>query len=286
MSQDTDMLSTIENVPLSYFVYSSLSCFGPLADGELPGMWFVHALGEAGRDLSAIRQTLYRMEAEGELEARKVGRAKLYRASRYARGEIDAGLAKIFRPASPDWHGTWTMVNLSLHAPAQRVARERVVALLGVHGFAMLGGDTYLHPRDVGKVLVDALSAPDLRAVTILCGALVNEAATPAILARWRVPQLARRYRRTLVRLERIERARAAGISDRDAFLLRFALVFDFLSVAWDDPGLPTAVLPDDWPGEITRGAAAELYGRLLEPASRFADQLLARTRPTLSTRS
>lgn len=29
-------------------------------------MWFVRALAEAGRDLAAVRQTLYRMEAEGE----------------------------------------------------------------------------------------------------------------------------------------------------------------------------------------------------------------------------
>jgi phenylacetic acid degradation operon negative regulatory protein len=285
MSSIAPLLSTIQKVPISYFVYSSLSCFGRRHGGELPGMWFVRALRLAGRDVAAIRQTLYRMEAEGELESRKVGRSKFYRASRMADAVIDAGTDKIFQPPAADWDGRWTMVHVHLSAPGQRVARERVVGLLAVQGFALLGHDTYIHPRNVGPALLDALGAADRPHVVIVHGSLLNEDVIPAVLARWQIPILAERYRRTVARLGRIEARLDATLTPRDAFLLRFAVVFDYLGVAWDDPELPPAVLPTDWPGHQARRMAADLYSTLLDPAQEFASQLLGRSQPTPARR-
>lgn len=275
MAQKSELVSIIDTVPISYFVYSSLSCFGRRRGGELPGMWFVRALTEAGRDLAAVRQTLYRMEAEGELLTRRAGRVKFYRATGVADGEIETGLAKIFQPAAPDWDGQWTMVHLNLRGPANRVARERVVSLLAVQGFALMGDEVYLHPRDVGRELAGAIGAAARAHVIIVRGPLTNVAATPTILAHWRVPALNQRYRRVRIRLEELARALDRRVSDRDAFLLRFALVFDFLGVAWDDPDLPPAVLPADWQGHAARELAASLYRRLVEPATRYSDRLL-----------
>jgi phenylacetic acid degradation operon negative regulatory protein len=241
-------------------------------------MWFVRALAEAGRDLAAVRQTLYRMEAEGELLTRRAGRVKFYRATGVADAEIETGLAKIFQPSSAAWDGQWTMVHLSLRGPAHRVARERVVSLLAVQGFASIGDEVYLHPRDVGVDLAGAIGAQVRSRVIIVRGPLTNPTATPTILAHWRVPALNQRYRRVGVRLAEVERVLERSVSDRDAFLLRFAVVFDFLGVAWDDPDLPPAALPADWQGHAVRDLAARLYHRLVEPATRHADRLFDRT--------
>jgi phenylacetic acid degradation operon negative regulatory protein len=280
MAKALPILSTIRQAPISYFVYSSLSFFGRRRGGELPGMWFVRALREAGRDTAAVRQTLYRMEAEGELLSRKVGRAKLYRPTDFANAEIDAGLTRILEPPRHDWDGEWTIVHVHLRQSAQRVARERVVALLAVDGFALVGNDVYLHPRASGDRLAAALPPAVRPHVIIVRGRLVSEAATPAMVALWHIPRLAQRYRGVLARLQEVGTALDAGVSDRDAFLLRFALVFAYLGVAWDDPDLPPGVLPDDWPGPDARRLAARLYQRLVTPATRHADALLARSVP------
>jgi phenylacetic acid degradation operon negative regulatory protein len=277
------ILSTIRNAPVSYFVYSSLSFFGRHNGGELPGMWFVAALEDAGRDLAVIRQTLYRMEKEGELVARKDGRTKYYRASRFADAEIDAGLAHIFQPQPRDWDGEWTIVHLNLRSPGQRIIRERVVALLAVEGFALAGSDFYIHPRDVGGRITEALPPSARPHVIVLRGPLQDEASAESIVALWQMKKLAQRYQRVHGQLLQLETALQSGITDREAFLMRFALVFGFLGVAWDDPGLPREVLPADWPGEETRQLAARLYERIAPRALRYAARLLAQTAPSKS---
>lgn len=279
-------MSTIERVPISYFVYSSLSFFGRQCGGELPGTWFVRAIGDAGRDLAAIRQTLYRMEAEEELVSRKVGRVKYYSASTYAHGEIDAGLERILGTPDEAWDKRWTFVHLGFgHMPLRRVARERVVALMSVEGFAHLGGDVYVHPRDVGERIAKALSASARPHVAIVTGPLVNVAVEPSLVALWKIDTLGERYRAARGRLQALEADVRSGVSDRDAFVLRFAVVFEFLQVAWDDPRLPREVLPPDWPGDGARALAARLYRKLIPGATRYAQALLRDVSPP-STRS
>jgi phenylacetic acid degradation operon negative regulatory protein len=60
---------------------------------------------------------------------------------------------------------------------------------------------------------------------------------------------------------------------DEAAFAARFRLVHEWRKFLFDDPGLPAALLPHDWPGE----AAAELFtseAARLKPAS---DRFVAR---------
>jgi DNA-binding transcriptional regulator PaaX len=90
--------------------------------------------------------------------------------------------------------------------------------------------------------------------------------------------RLGARYRAVAAKLGHIDRRVRAGITDRDAFLLRFAVVFEYLGVAWEDPDLPIPLLPQPWTGESTRRQAARLYDALRPRALRFADRLLAET--------
>src|SRR5688500_5255508 len=129
MSLPARLLSTIRRVPLSYYVYSSFSFFGRIRGGELPGSWFVRALAAAGRDPAAVRQTLFRMEREEELVARKHGRMKFYAPSAYARAEIDAGTEKIFQEPDASWDGQWTLVRVGFRTASHAKHRERVIAL-------------------------------------------------------------------------------------------------------------------------------------------------------------
>jgi phenylacetic acid degradation operon negative regulatory protein len=275
MANTLPWLSTIARVPISYFVYSAFSFFGRKRGGELPGGWFIAALTDAGRDEAAIRQTLYRMEREGELIARRDGRMKFYRPSGYAAAEIDAGTEKIFDRPKREWDGQWTMVRVGLRTAVTAKQRERVIALLAVEGFVQLDANLFVHPRGAAERLLEALSPRARADVVVMRGKLLDAAAQPFLVSLWKVDELSARYRRVLVTLGRIDERERSGISDRDAFLMRFAVVFDYLAVAWEDPDLPSDVLPADWPGAETRAAAAALYERLLPAATRHADTLL-----------
>jgi phenylacetic acid degradation operon negative regulatory protein len=276
MTSLTEYLSTIETAPLSYFVYSSLSAFAHRHNGELPGMWFISALGEVGRPEPAIRQTLYRMEQEHELVTRKEGRVKFYSPSPYAKAEIDAGTAKIFDSTRSDWDRKWTFVHLGLRGARFRSDRERIIAILNVEGFGHLGVDLFVHPRPDHDRLIASLPARVRRSVLIVRGSALEKSAERGLLDLWRVDGLAKRYQHTLDRLQKLERdLRKNSVKDREAFLLRFAVVFNYLGVAWDDPGLPREILPATWPGEEAQRLAGKLYKQLLPAATRFADDLM-----------
>lgn len=269
-------MSIIRTVPTSWFVYSAFSYYGVRHEWVLPGTWLVRALGDAGCDEAAVRQTLYRMASEGELETERVGRSKLYRPTAYARAEIEAGTEKILSPADDGWDGRWTFVHVNLPGTDHRVARKRVEELLKVEGFGRLGTGAFVHPRPVGRRLRASLPDDVRERVVILRGDLVEGSGTDLGWL-WDVASLAKRYAKVLDRLERLEaKLDESMCTSREAFLLRFAIVFDYLGVAWDDPGLPLSLVGADWPAVAARACAAKLYRRLLPGAIRHADSILS----------
>ena len=275
MGHFTQFLSTLATAPTSYFVYSAFSYYGSRRGWALPGLWFVRALGQAGRDEATVRQTLYRMSAEGELTAERAGRSKVYRPTAFARAEIEAGTDKILKAPEGSWDGRWTVVHVRLRGSEQRVTRKRVEELLRVEGFARLGGGAYVHPWPVGDRVYGSLPDDARPYVIVVRGEMVVGSAAE-LSTLWNVKDLSVRYERVNHQFSRLaERLDTRMCTDREAFLLRFAVVFAYLGVAWDDPELPAALVEPDWPGPEARRRAASLYRRLMPGATRHADGIL-----------
>jgi phenylacetic acid degradation operon negative regulatory protein len=276
MRRFNELVSTISSAPTSWFVYSAFSYYGARHGWVLPGTWLVRALGDAWCDEAAVRQTLYRMSSEGELETERVGRSKLYRPTAYARAEIEAGTEKILEPPHDAWDGQWTFVHVNLPGTEHRVARKRVEELLKVEGFGRLGTGAYVHPRAVGRRLHASLPDDVRDRVVIVRGELVGGSGA-ALGSLWDVVSLAKRYAKVLHRLERLEaKLDESMCTNREAFLLRFAIVFEYLGVAWNDPGLPPSLVGGDWPAVAARRRAATLYRRLMPGAVRHSDSILS----------
>ena len=266
---------TVTDAPVSYSVYSAFSFYGTRRGGELPGTWLVAGLGALGHEVAAIRQTLYRMERIQELVSRSVGRTKLYRLSGYARAEAEAGLAKIMEPVPGRWDGRWTLVQFR-SGTESRVERERLREILRAEGFAQAGGGWFVHPRDRSARLLAATEANTARDVVEVFRArrLSGEPDRAFVERHWELDSLGTRYRRFLSRYAPLERL-AGKLSAREAFVVRFAVVFDYLESAWEDPELPPALLPAHWPGAQARRLARDLYRQLLPRALSFGDGLL-----------
>ena len=269
----------VTDAPVSYSVYSAFSFYGSRRGGELPGTWLSAGLGALGHELAAIRQTLYRMERSEELRSRPSGRVKFYRLSPYAQAEAEAGLAKIMNTSSESWDGEWTLVQLRQRdgdGDGADVVRERVREILRAEGFAAAGPGLFVHPRDRIERLRKATSEHDAAdMVEIFRGRRLGATTDRAFVAEhWDLDALAKRYEKFLTKYEPVERL-ARTLSNEQAFVLRFAVVFDHLETGWKDPDLVEMLLPRDWPGLAARRLARRLYGTLLPGALAFADSLM-----------
>ena len=260
------------DAPTSYFIYSSLAFFGSRRGHEISGTWFVRALEPFGRSPEVVRTELHRMVRDGELTRRKDDRRNFYRPTAVAHAELDAGTKRIFAPTNDRWDGRWTIV-MAQFTMVQRTQRDRLRSLLQVEGFATLGHGVAIHPRPPSEGLERAIADMRLhRAVTVLSGARADFNATDRVAGLWDLSGIQRGYVRFLARYGRVK----SGVSNRAAFALRFAVVFDFLEVAWRDPGLPRRLLPRRWSGHRAKRVAADLYRRLLPGAIAHAEALLS----------
>ena len=280
------IVSSIKNYPTSNLVYSSMSAFAHLGNGELPGTWFVRALTELGHSPNAIRQTLFRLTKQGELEAHKLGRQKFYSSSNYMRKEISVGLEKIFMPPSQTWDGLWTMVQYSFEGE-ERNDRERLRSILNLIGFAPLGTGLYVHPQDHSQAIADVVQENDLTGSVRIFRSrqLSGENDRRLVKDLWNLTELARQFRTFQVNAQKIEPL-ISSANNQQAFQMRYFVVMEILRIAWSDPDLPISLLPASWPGYKARAAAKSLYQRLLDPATEHAREILERSQHTEKEKS
>ena len=66
-----------------------------------------------------------------------------------------------------------------------------------------------------------------------------------------------------------------AADPDEKAFAARFRLVHEWRKFLFDDPGLPTQLLPDDWPGVRAAEVFTSEAARLKPAADRFVGRCL-----------
>lgn len=274
----SDILSTIQRYSVDRLVYSSFGFYGRRRAGELPGVWLVEALGHVEVTMPTVRKTLLRMESAGELQTRKSGRHKIYRPSGYSWAAIDAGAERLTAPQEEEWSGEWTLIHARFEAD-HRLDREQVRTVLHTEGFASLGPGVYIHPRVRATRLLSALHEQGLtRFVTVIRGRV--EGRDPETLAAecWDLKELAERYRELIGRYEPLlTDDMSTRWSGAAGFALRFAVVLDYLDVAWRDPDLPHRVLPGWWPGHEARQLVETLNRRLLPMAIAFGDTVMQR---------
>jgi phenylacetic acid degradation operon negative regulatory protein len=66
---------------------------------------------------------------------------------------------------------------------------------------------------------------------------------------------------------------RRARLSDTEAFTARILLIHHYRRVVLRDPLLPTALLPEDWPGRAARNLCGEIYRGLLPASEQWLDR-------------
>jgi phenylacetic acid degradation operon negative regulatory protein len=268
------ILSYIEASPASELIYSLFSAYGRRRGDEIPGTWFVAALGLLRHQAAAVRQALLRMVRSGALEARHEGRMTWYWLSRFGQAAIAAGSSKMLEPPEPGWDGLWTIVLFEFDNKSRPV-RDHVREMLELEGFASLRRGVYVHPRDRTNRLRELIGAPgqDER-VMVFRGSRLSGEDDAALAARlWDLRQLKDGYRRFIDLFRPFLKSRQVPIPAR-AFAIRLGLALKYLENAWHDPDLPRSLLPADWSGLEARSLAQDLYNRLLRGTLEHGDDI------------
>lgn len=281
-----DLVARAAALPVPFSILSSIRFWRSHRDRALPGTWFVEAFGALGVAAGTVRQTLWRLERQRVLTARKVGRTKLYTPTASSDAAVNVGTEKLFRRrAEPAWDGEWTIVHLHLGADL-RSERNRMLDVLRVEGFAPLQGDAFVHPRERSRhVLAAARDLGVEDGVAVFRGRRTDLPAPRETAACWDLAVIRLTYDRFLTLFEPLRRRRRAP-DPRRAFAGRLVLVHGFLEAAWEDPDLPAELLPPDWPAERARRVARTLYERWTPAGLRFADGILRRAEARAEARA
>lgn len=211
---------------------------------------FVDVLGRVGVSEQAVRATLNRAVKQGLLTRQQQGRQAYFGLTDATRRLLAAGAARLYHsdPVRTGWDGTWTLLSFSI-PEARRPDRHRLRVRLAWLGFGPLRDGLWLAPGNVDVVdVVDELGLADDVDV------FVGRAAGPTRVDRrvaetWDLDAIADAYCRFLDRWDR-----DAPLPDAPDDLARSLwLVTEWRLLLLDDPGLPPAHLPADWPARRAR---------------------------------
>ncbi|MCW2794513.1 PaaX family transcriptional regulator C-terminal domain-containing protein [Nocardioides sp.] len=235
--------------------------------GQAPVASLLRLLEPVGIAAPAVRTAISRMVAQGWLEPVSPDGLRGYRATYLATRRLDEAGERVYRRAPTTWDGTWHLAIVD--APAHRTARSRLRADLTYLGYAELADSVWVSPYPRGE----------LDSVLQRAGATAHTASAdrvdPVPTSAWDLDSLRAAYVDWLLGAGEQVADQLALHEDDDeaAFAARFHLVHEWRKFLFRDPGLPDALLPDDWPGR----EAAELFTREASRLQPGSDRFVAR---------
>ncbi|MGI8413061.1 MAG: PaaX family transcriptional regulator C-terminal domain-containing protein [Solirubrobacteraceae bacterium] len=250
---------------------------------QLAGPVLMRLLADLGLSSSASRSLLLRMRREGWLSSERVGREARYRLSPF----IDAAQARIerrLRGDRPVWSGSFDGVLYTV-PERHRAFRDRLRRSAQLLGYVTLRPGLLIATTDRCEELTSLLPPQPPGSRLLRTRLTLSPQDSRRVAGElWNLDALDARYRAVLAEAQaRTARAQRHPPRDRAAFQAFAATTFPVYEIGGQDPDLPAALLPSDWPGErvgATLRRAFEVFGPLLEayfatvpghPAARIA---------------
>lgn len=217
----------------------------------------------------AARQAIARTHDRGWLTRDRIGRQTRWTLSQLAVELLSDGAEKIYRLGStpPPWDRQW-LVLLASVPERDRNSRYRMTVGLGWEGFGSVGQGIWLSPHpDREPAAVELLRSLGVDAVSFR--AELGALGSPRSLAEqaWDLPAVRAAYDEFLTDTEG---AANTSIPDAEAAAGLVTLVHRWRRFPLLDPGLPEALLPDDWPGWEAARRFADVRAALAGPAHRW----------------
>jgi phenylacetic acid degradation operon negative regulatory protein len=237
-----------------------------------------------------LRTSVFRLVAEGWLQAERHGRRSLYRLSPQGARNTAHAAQRIYEMAEAPWSGDWTLVIIPRTNSNGLAERAELRRALEWEGYGMVAPGVFARPRthaDAAGDILESLGIPD-KALVLATRDLPGASALPlaALAAQcWDLAGLAEQYReftRQFAPLEKAWEAESMHAPDcttsaAAAFVARMLLLHRWRRIVLHDPQLPAGMLPDDWPGHAARALCRRLYWALFDASEKHLEQVAGR---------
>jgi phenylacetic acid degradation operon negative regulatory protein len=236
----------------------------------------IQALGALDLKPGAVRTLASRMRRKGLLESRRVGRYSYYRLTERGTEAVHHGGRQAFAPSDATWDGEWTVVVYSV-PERHRGRRDALRRLLADKGFGALTPGTWISPRGLSSPVKETCQSIGVwDYLEVFQARHLGPSQRAALVAQaWpHLGRLAEHYRRYVTWCDAmVDRLEATGLDGEACFAAQLRSTVDFVDITLQDPALPPALLPADWP----RPAAHNAFERLQRVAMRAADRFFDR---------
>jgi phenylacetic acid degradation operon negative regulatory protein len=246
-------------------------------DGEIWIGSLIRALAALDCSAGAVRALVSRMKRKGLLRSRKSGRRSFYRLSDRGLKEVHWGGKQAFAPPGSGWDGQWTVVTYSI-PEKHRKCRDALRNSLNGLGFGTLAPGTWISPRQLAPEAERKWCELDAWQYLEVFRAEHLAPSDPCTLVTqaWpQLPALADHYRNYVAAYEpALCHFKDSILDDEACFSTRLRSLIDFVAITVEDPSLPPALLPRDWPRLPAQALFKELQHALAKPAERFFDAI------------
>ncbi|MDJ1462585.1 MULTISPECIES: PaaX family transcriptional regulator [unclassified Nitratireductor] len=230
--------------------------------GEAPLAALQTVMARLGIEAGALRTAMSRLAGDGWVVRERRGRNSFFSLDRHGQHAFDLATRRIYAAGAPDWDGSWTV---AIAPPNGNGEHDEA---LKERGFLKIAEGVHLLPRtrmpNGDAVLADML---------VIHG---SSAEHPEMLrSLWPSDEIAAAYAELIADYTPLA-DQLAGThmpAPIDAMAARTLLIHDWRRIVLRDPGLPTALLPQDWPGETARRLVRDIYRRLSAPSEAWLDE-------------
>ena len=221
----------------------------------------------------AVRTAVSRMARQGWLEPCRGPGGSGYALTDRAWRRLDAAAVRIFGKQDLDaWDGRWSV--LVVERTLERSRRERMQRGLEYLGYRLLDGTTWVAPQ--GSVEAEAVVGAEGLGYDEFRAEFAGDSRS-LVDRLYGLDELAEAYNDWLRVAKELVTDSAGEPDDRTAFATRSRLLHEWRKFLFRDPGLPTALVPPDWPGLEARTYFDSQAERLLPGARAFVDDCLER---------
>ncbi|MEU9124666.1 PaaX family transcriptional regulator C-terminal domain-containing protein [Streptomyces sp. NPDC048506] len=248
--------------------------------GPVPVAALVRLLGVLGVDPPSVRSAVSRLKRRGLLvPARTASGAAGYGLSDAARQLLEDGDRRIFgRPPARPADG-WVLAVFSV-PEEERHKRHLLRSRLARLGFGTAAPGVWIAPAQLYEETRHTLERLQLAPyVDLFTGTHAGFAPTSDAVARWwDLDAIAAQHRAFLEEQEPVLRrwSRRRTVPPEEAYHDYLLALDAWRRLPYADPGLPSPLLPEDWPGGRAAEVFARLHGRLRAAGARYAREVTA----------
>jgi phenylacetic acid degradation operon negative regulatory protein len=263
-----------------------MTLFGDVVAPHGGEVWLgslIELLAPFGINDRLVRTSVFRLAEEGWLDGRRDGRRSRYMLDPRSAHRFDRAHQRIYAPPDDGWNGGWTLVLANIGD----VTAERRTALrkeLLWQGYGTLAPFVFAHPAPDHATLDDILQRTGTADSVFVCAASEPPGLPGRPLAElvgecWELGQVAADHARFIADFTSLADVLEAGAeaSDEQAFVARELAIHAFRRVKLQDPQLPAALLPPDWPGAAAFALCRRIYRATWEGAEQHIGAALRR---------